>query len=277
MNFQPFKPSSNQIDESGEHCEALSKKAIEGFAQQTQNNTGNAHIILNYSSVSDKYRCPRLGTVYEERRKQHIKGNTGSILSTLNSTVWSFSNSICGFRFDTYSDSVSVNIQATLTFSMGSVVKAIGNAKVYHGRVQRCQGKFYHRIIKYRTRFEPSQVAIRNPQSQQTTIMTVNIDGKLWILLLQHIEITISTACRETFGLMIQHFYLLEVLQLQLVTEMSLQKHTRNVSPPIRIAGITSNWPMRKQIKGKATLHSILCNKYSDFCSISLFDHGGAR
>ena len=83
MNF----PSSNQIDESGEHFETLSKKAIEGFAQQTQNNTGNAHIILNYSSVSDKYRCPRLGTVYEERRKQHIKGNTGSILSTLNSTV----------------------------------------------------------------------------------------------------------------------------------------------------------------------------------------------
>ena len=85
MNFQPFKPSSNQIDESEEHFETLSKKAIEGFAQQTQNNTGNAHIILNYSSVSDKYR--RLGIVYEERRKQHIKGNTGSILSTLNSTV----------------------------------------------------------------------------------------------------------------------------------------------------------------------------------------------
>ena len=165
VSIDPFKLSSNQIDESGQDFDTPSKKAIEGFAQQTQNNTGNAHIILNYSSVSDKYRRPRLGTLYEERRKQHIKGSTGSILLTLNSTVWSFSNSICGFRFplnpwvklnfDTYSDSFTVNIKSTLTFSMGSVIKTTGNAKVYHGRVQRCQGKFYHRIIKYRTRFQP--------------------------------------------------------------------------------------------------------------------------
>ena len=35
--------------------------------------------------------------------------------------------------------------------------------------------------------------------------------------------------------------------------------------------------PMRKQIKGKATLHSILRYKYPDFCSISLFDNRSAR
>ena len=37
------------------------------------------------------------------------------------------------------------------------------------------------------------------------------------------------------------------------------------------------HWPMRKQIKGKATLYSFLCYQYPDFCSISLFDHRSTR
>ena len=40
--------TANQRTNSGHEFETQFKKAIEGFAQQTQNNTGNAHILSCY-------------------------------------------------------------------------------------------------------------------------------------------------------------------------------------------------------------------------------------
>ena len=61
---------------------------------------------------------------------------------------------------------------------MGSVVKAIGNAKFHQGRVHGHSGKLHNGIIKYRIRFKLAHVAIRNSQTQSTITNNLNVVGK---------------------------------------------------------------------------------------------------
>ena len=61
---------------------------------------------------------------------------------------------------------------------MGSVVKAIGNAKFHQGRVHGHSGKLHNGIIKYRIRFKLAHVAIRNSQTQSTITNDLHVAGK---------------------------------------------------------------------------------------------------